>query len=91
MRTLLFAALAVLPMAVLSATPATVTLEVRNMTCGLCPITVKKSLERVPGVRTVQVDFDSKTATVSYDPDQVRPEALINATTNAGYPSAVHR
>ncbi len=89
MRKLLIAFLAALPLAGLAATPKTVTLEVQNMTCELCPITVKKSLEKVPGVNAVKVDFDKKTATVSYDADKTQPEALTKAATNAGYPSTL--
>jgi cation transport ATPase len=33
-----------------AAPPNTVTLAVENMTCGTCPIVVRKALERVPGV-----------------------------------------
>ena len=89
MRRLPIAALAALPLVTMAATPQTVTLEVKNMTCELCPITVRKSLEKVPGVRLVKVDFDKKTATVTFDPDQARAEALTAATTRAGYPSTV--
>ena len=85
------AALASLPFAVLAASPKTATLDVKNMKCELCPITVKKSLEHVSGVSDVRIDFDKKTATVTYDPDKARLEALTKATTNAGYPSTVHR
>ena len=91
MRKLLIAALIALPLAALAATPKTVTLDVKNMTCELCPITVRKSLEKVPGVSVVKVDFDKKTATVTYDADKARPEALTDATTNAGYPSTVQK
>lgn len=91
MRKLLIALLAAVPLAVLAATPKTVTLAVQNMTCELCPITVKKSLEKVPGVSAVKVDFDKKSATVTYDADKTKPEALTSATTNAGYPSTVQR
>ncbi|WP_137885717.1 mercury resistance system periplasmic binding protein MerP [Pseudomonas sp. 2FE] len=91
MRKLLIAALVAVPFAALAAPPKTVTLDVKNMTCELCPITVKKSLEKVPGVNAVEVDFDKKTATVTFDPDQAQPEALTKATTNAGYPSAVQK
>jgi len=87
----LVAVLVALPMVALAATPKTVTLDVKNMTCEVCPITVRKSLERLPGVSGVKVDFDKKTATVTYDPDQAQPEALSKATTNAGYPSTVHK
>jgi|APLak6261668527_1056067.scaffolds.fasta_scaffold53907_1 mercuric ion binding protein len=89
MRKLLIAVLVALPIIALAAAPKTVTLEIKNMTCKLCPITVKKSLEKVSGVSTVEVDFDKKTATVTYDPDKAQPEALTKATTNAGYPSTV--
>lgn len=50
MRKLLIAVLFALPFVALAAPPKTVTLDVQNMTCGLCPITVKKSLEKVSGV-----------------------------------------
>lgn len=91
MRKLLLAALVALPLTALAATPKTVELNVQNMTCELCPLTVKKSLEKVPGVSAVKVDFDHKTATVSYDADKAQPEALTKATTNAGYPSTVRK
>ena len=91
MRKLLIAALVAIPMATLAATSKTVTLDVKNMTCELGPITVKKSLEKVSGVGAVKIDFAKKTATVTYDPDKAQPEALTLATTNAGYPSAVQK
>ncbi len=91
MRKLLMPLLATLSLAAFAAPPKTVTLDVRNMACPLCPITVRKSLEKVAGVDSVQVDFDKKTATVTYDPDKTKPEALAQATTNAGYPSTVHK
>ena len=91
MRKLLIALLAALPLVVLAVTPKTVTLDVQNMTCALCPITVKKSLKKVPDVSIVKVDLDKKTATVTYDADTTHPEALTKATTNAGYPSTVQK
>ena len=78
-----------MPLAVFTAPTKTVTLAVQHMTCPLCPVTIKKSLENVFGVSAVKVDFDHKTATVSYDPDRAKAEALTQATTNAGYPSTV--
>lgn len=87
----LTAALVALPIAALAAPPKTVTLEVKNMTCSLCPITVKKSLEKVSGVSAVKVDSDKKTVTVTFDPDKTQAEALTKATTNAGYPSTLQR
>ena len=57
----------------------------------MCPITVKKALEKVPGVSGVNIDFEKKTARVSFDPDKTESDALIAATTNAGYPSTVQK
>lgn len=67
----------------------TVTLAVENMACRICPITVRRALEKVPGVHEAKVDFDTKTATVTFDPEKTNVEALIQATTNAGYPATV--
>jgi periplasmic mercuric ion binding protein len=91
MRKLLIAVLVALPLIAFAATPKTVTLDVKNMTCAVCPITVKKSLEKVPGVTVVKIDFAMKTAIVTYDPDKTKPAALTRATTNAGYPSTLEK
>lgn len=72
-------------------TPKTIVLDLQNMTCPVCPITVKRSLEQIPGVEKVTVDFDSKSAVVKFDPDKAAPVALVKATTKAGYPSTIHK
>jgi mercuric ion binding protein len=67
----------------------TVTLDVTNMDCAVCPITVRKALEKVPGVTSAKVDFASKRAEVVFDPERASVDALTNATADAGYPSHV--
>jgi mercuric ion binding protein len=67
----------------------TVTLAVPGMDCASCPIIVKSSLESVPGVVKVVVSLTDKTAVVTFDDERTAPPALMTATTNAGYPSAV--
>ena len=91
MRNLLAAILLAMPLAALAAKAQTVVLDVQNMTCEVCPITVRKALDRVPGVAAVKVDFDKKTATVKFDPDRANVATLVKATTNAGYPSSAHK
>jgi mercuric ion binding protein len=91
MRKILAAWMLTLSILGIAAEPKTVVLEVRNMVCELCPLTVKKALEQVSGVQAVEVDFASKTATVTYDPEKTQPEVLIQATTNAGYPASVRQ
>lgn len=85
---LLFFAFAVTSGAALAAT-RTVTLDVQNMTCAVCPLTVKKALEHVSGVQKVTVDYASKTATVEFDDAVATADQLTEATKNAGYPSSV--
>lgn len=58
---------AMMPLASIASTPQTAVLDVRNMTCELCSVTVKKSLEKVPGVSRARIDFAAKTAIVTFD------------------------
>jgi len=74
---------------VVAAATQTVTLAVQNMTCAVCPITVKKALDKVAGVTQADVSYERKEATVTFDDSKTNVEALIKATTNAGYPSTV--
>ena len=61
---------------------------IENMTCELCPVTVKKAMEGVQGVKSVEVDFEAKTAAVTFDPSATTIEAIAAASTNAGYPAS---
>ncbi len=88
MRKLLLIALLTGPLTALAANPQTVVLVVKNMTCELCPITVKSALGKVPGVADTKIDLATMTATVKFDPDKANVAALVKATTNAGFPSA---
>lgn len=68
-----------------------VTLEVKNMVCAACPVTVKKSLTKLTGVKEAKVTLEPPVALVSYDASKVKVEDLIKATTNAGYPSTAKK
>jgi mercuric ion binding protein len=86
-RILLAFLLVSLPIPVFAADRQTVVLDVQNMTCSMCSITIRKALEKVPGVVDAKVDYDHKIAIVRYDPDMANPPALVKATTSAGFPS----
>lgn len=60
---------------------------IQNMTCALCPITVRKSIESVDGVASVKIDLDTKEAAVVFDPAITTPDQIAEASTNAGYPA----
>lgn len=66
-----------------------VVLSVPGMNCPMCPITVRKALERVEGVEQAQVDYERRTATIFYDDKKVDVIKLTQATKDAGYPSEV--
>lgn len=67
----------------------TVTLNVQNMTCATCPITVSMALKRIEGVKETDVSLESNTAVVTYDDELTDVAALMEATTNAGFPSTL--
>jgi mercuric ion binding protein len=69
------------------AADTTVTLSVPGMSCSTCPITVKKALQKVPGVQQVTATLEPKEAVVTFDDSQTTLEQLRAATANAGYPS----
>ena len=87
---LLFLAFAV-TFGVALAASRTVTLDIQNMTCAVCPITVKKALEHVSGVQQVSVDYASKTVTVQFDDTAATTDKLTDATKAAGYPSSIKK
>ncbi|PIS36000.1 MAG: mercuric transport protein periplasmic component [Nitrospirae bacterium CG08_land_8_20_14_0_20_52_24] len=74
-----------------SAESRTVTLQVENMTCGVCTHTVKKSLKKVSGVTDAKVTLDPPEAIVTFDDIKATLENLTQATGRAGYPSKVIR
>ena len=73
----------------LFAAQQTVTLDVPGMTCAACPITVKKAITRVDGVRKAEVDYDKRQAVVTYDDAKASVEQIVKATANAGYPATI--
>lgn len=71
------------------AKPQTVTLDLPTMNCAMCPITVKKALTKVEGVSGAEVSYEKKEAVITFDDAKTNANALVEATTNAGYPSTV--
>lgn len=67
----------------------TVTLDVPGMYCAVCPITVRKALENVPGVAKAKASLEKKEAVVTYDDAKTNVKKLLDATSDAGYPATV--
>ncbi|WP_227010374.1 heavy-metal-associated domain-containing protein [Pelagibius marinus] len=69
------------------ATLQSVTFTVDNMFCALCPVTVRKAMEGVEGVSSVEIDFEAKTAFVTFDPAITTAASIAAASSDAGYPA----
>lgn len=67
-----------------------VTFTIEKMTCAMCPITVRKAMEKVAGVLSVKTDYETKTAVVVFDPKKANVKAIAQASTDAGYPALLN-
>ena len=60
--------------------------KVKGMECSQsCPVKITEAIKKIDGVKTCDVNFNQKTATVTYDQDKIDSKALaeaINAATN---------
>ncbi len=65
----------------------TVSMNIERMSCALCPVTVRKAIERVDGVQHVDVDYDTKTAIVTFDDSNTTTAEIAQASTDVGYPA----
>jgi mercuric ion binding protein len=69
----------------------TATLDVKGMTCAICPLTVRQVLLESTGVSQAKVDLKNAAATVTFDDAATSIERLANAVTEAGFPSALRK
>lgn len=58
---------------------------ISGMTCSSCARGLEASFRNMPGVREAKVDYDSKQATVTFEPSKQTDEALKNLVAEAGY------
>jgi copper chaperone CopZ len=63
----------------------TLKMPVGGMTCQNCARGVERKLSATPGVRKATVKLEEQSATVEYDEDRVKPEALAAAVRQLGY------
>ena len=73
----------------LCAAEQSVILSIPTMDCPVCPITIKKSLQKVTGVKSAEVSYEGKTAVVVFDNQLAKVESFLKATENVGYPATV--
>ena len=61
-------------------------LHIKDMSCAGCVDTVQRTLDSVSGVKSAEVNFADKTATVT---GEVSPDTLVSAVGGAGYTASV--
>ncbi len=71
---------------ILDETPAqlaTASFTIEGMHCAVgCAGTIQKKLAKLEGVEEVDVDFDNKKATITYDANKQTPEILVQTVEN---------
>lgn len=88
-RNTVFAIAAFGAAATVFAADQSVTLSYPGMTCSSCPITIKKALMKVDGVKQVKTDFEKKEAVVIFDDAKTTTVKMSMASSDAGYPATV--
>ncbi len=66
-----------------------VRLKVQGMHCGGCAQSIKRLLEREPGVASAEVSFEAGEALVQFDPARLAPQRLTDLLAPAGYVASV--
>ena len=66
-------------------------LRTTGMTCGSCSSKISKELEALQGVAVTEVDVEGGWVIVGYDTKTVKPEALAEKVSGAGFGSNVHQ
>jgi len=64
---------------------ATAEFHVEGMTCAGCAATLESALKNAPGVATVAVSLEGKSARVGYDPSQVSTNRLLTVMKENGF------
>jgi Cu+-exporting ATPase len=67
------------------ATPRDIQVPVTGMTCANCAMSIERALKKLRGVQGVNVNIGTEEATVSFDPDQVQIQTVVQKIRDAGY------
>ena len=62
-----------------------VLIRIEGMHCHKCEMSIKKNLQRRPGVHEVEVDFASGQASVLFNPASITIQQLMDAVKETGY------
>ncbi|MBL7177979.1 MAG: copper-translocating P-type ATPase [Desulfobacteraceae bacterium] len=62
-----------------------ITLPVTGMTCANCAMNIERNVKKLEGVRDANVNFATEQAVVSFEPDELRIDELVEKIHDAGY------
>lgn len=65
-------------------------LQTTGMTCGSCSTEITKAIEREKGVAVTEVDVAGGWVVIGYDTKTVKPEALAQKVSQAGFSSNLY-
>ena len=63
----------------------TINIPLTGMSCANCALAIERTVKKVPGVKAAAVNFATEQASLSFDPDQVQVEKLVEKIQDAGY------
>ncbi|OIO55176.1 hypothetical protein AUJ46_01870 [Candidatus Peregrinibacteria bacterium CG1_02_54_53] len=66
-----------------------VSLSLKGMHCASCAGLIERSLKKLPGIQSANVNFAAEKASVLFDPAKTSTEKLIHAVEEAGYHASV--
>ena len=66
-------------------TEKNINIPVTGMSCANCALAIERTVKKVPGVKAATVNFATEQASLSFDPDQVQVEKLVEKIQDAGY------
>lgn len=67
-----------------AAKPETASFSIEGMSCAMgCARTIEKKLAKLEGVNSAEVDYDSKTAKVTFDAARLSPEKIVETVEGA--------
>ena len=65
---------------------ATATMNIDGMKCSeMCTSKIKAAVNKIDGVAGIDINFDTKVATVSYDAEKTNTEAINKTITETGF------
>lgn len=61
------------------------TIPVTGMSCANCALTIERSVKKLPGIKKADVNFATEQAAISFDPDEIQIQDVVEKIHDAGY------